>query len=68
MTKQHNYWLTTAQMPGESDTITPFPEQVDVAIIGGGYTGLSAAYALARQGVSVAGLVTPNKPVVAAIR
>ena len=53
MTKQHNYWLTTAQMPGESDTITPFPEQVDVAIIGGGYTGLSAAYTLAKQGSNV---------------
>jgi len=53
MTEQHNYWLTTAQMPGESDTITPFPEKVDVVVIGGGYTGLSAAYTLAKQGVSV---------------
>ena len=32
MTEQHNYWLTTAQMPGESDTITPFPEKVDVSV------------------------------------
>jgi glycine/D-amino acid oxidase-like deaminating enzyme len=54
MTEQHNYWLTTAQMPGESDTITPIPEKVDVAVIGGGYTGLSAARTLAKQGVSVA--------------
>jgi glycine/D-amino acid oxidase-like deaminating enzyme len=50
---QLNYWLTTAQMPGESDTITPIPEKVDVAVIGGGYTGLSAAYTLAKQGVNV---------------
>ena len=50
---QYNYWLTTAQMPGDSDTITPFPEKVDVAVIGGGYTGLSAAYTLAKQGVNV---------------
>jgi len=53
MTEQYNYWLTTTQMPGESDTITPFPEKVDVAVIGGGYTGLSAAYTLAKQGVNV---------------
>ena len=50
---QLNYWLTTAHMPGESDTITPIPEKVDVAVIGGGYTGLSAAYILAKQGASV---------------
>ena len=50
---QHNYWLTTARMPGDSDTITPFPEKADVAIIGAGYTGLSAAYTLAKQGVNV---------------
>jgi glycine/D-amino acid oxidase-like deaminating enzyme len=54
MTEQYNYWLTTAQMPGESDTITPIPEKADVAIIGGGYTGLSAARTLAKQGASVA--------------
>lgn len=29
------------------------PEQVDVAIVGGGFTGLSAALALARKGASV---------------
>jgi len=51
---QHNYWLTTANMPGVEHTSTPLPEKVDVAVIGGGYTGLSAAYTLAKQGVSVA--------------
>ncbi|NWG35845.1 MAG: FAD-binding oxidoreductase [Chloroflexi bacterium] len=52
--QQYNYWLTTAQMPGEENTLTPLPQNVDVAVIGGGYTGLSAARTLAKQGVHVA--------------
>jgi glycine/D-amino acid oxidase-like deaminating enzyme len=52
--KQQNYWHTTVQMPGEEHASTPIPEKVDVAIIGGGYTGLSAALTLSKQGVSVA--------------
>ena len=55
--KQHNYWHTTTHMPGEANTVTPIPQKADVAIIGGGYTGLSAAYTLAKQGVV---LVTVN--------
>ena len=51
MATQHNYWLTTAQMPGESNTITPIPEKVDAVVIGGGYTGLSAARTLAKLGM-----------------
>ncbi|MBN8582373.1 MAG: FAD-binding oxidoreductase [Anaerolineae bacterium] len=51
--KQHIYWHTTVQLPDDSD-LTPVPSKVDVAIIGGGYTGLSAARTLAKQGVSVA--------------
>jgi glycine/D-amino acid oxidase-like deaminating enzyme len=47
------YWHTTVQMPDASN-LTPLPEKVDVAIIGGGYTGLSAARTLARQGVKAA--------------
>ena len=47
------YWHTTTRMPAASD-ITPLPEKVDVAILGGGYTGLSAARTLAQQGVQVA--------------
>ena len=52
--KQYNYWHTTLQMPGEEHATTSIPEKVDVAVIGGGYTGLSAALTLAKQGVSVA--------------
>jgi glycine/D-amino acid oxidase-like deaminating enzyme len=47
------YWHTTVQMPDDSK-LTPLPEKVDVAIIGGGYTGLSAARTLAKQDVNVA--------------
>ena len=41
-------------MPGEEHATSPLPEKVDVAVIGGGYTGLSAARTLAKQGVRVA--------------
>src|SRR5215213_4605999 len=51
--KQQVYWHTTVPMPDDSN-LTPIPEKVDVAVIGGGYTGLSAARTLAKQGVSVA--------------
>jgi glycine/D-amino acid oxidase-like deaminating enzyme len=40
-------------MPDDSN-LTPLPETVDVAIIGGGYTGLSAACTLAKKGVKAA--------------
>lgn len=53
MPTQQIYWHTTVNMPDDSK-VTPLPEKVDVAIIGGGFTGLSAARTLARQGVSVA--------------
>jgi len=49
--QEFNYWLTTAQMP--APPAQPLPERVDVAIIGAGFTGLSAALALARRGASV---------------
>jgi glycine/D-amino acid oxidase-like deaminating enzyme len=47
------YWHTTVQMPDGSN-LTPLPEKADVAVIGGGYTGLSAARALAKRGLKVA--------------
>ena len=47
------YWQTTVQMPDDSK-LHPLPEKVDVAIIGGGYTGLSAARTLAKNGIKVA--------------
>ena len=50
---QQIYWHTTVQMPDDSK-LAPLPETAEVAIIGGGYTGLSAARTLAKQGVSVA--------------
>jgi glycine/D-amino acid oxidase-like deaminating enzyme len=47
-----NYWLETADIPaGERG---PLPQSIDVAVIGSGVTGLSAARALAKRGVSVA--------------
>jgi len=55
--KQQIYWHTTVQMPNDSK-LTSLPEKVDVAIIGGGYTGLSAALALAKRNVNVAVLET----------
>src|SRR5258706_1078544 len=50
---QQIYWHTTVQMPDDSN-LAPIPEKVDVAIIGGGFTGLSAARTLAKRGVKVA--------------
>lgn len=53
MPTQHIYWHTTVQMPDDS-ALDPTPEKVDVAVIGGGYTGLSAARTLAKSGLKVA--------------
>jgi glycine/D-amino acid oxidase-like deaminating enzyme len=50
---QQIYWHTTVPMPGDS-SLTPLPERVDVAIVGGGYTGLSAARTLANAGITAA--------------
>ncbi len=52
MIKEKNYWLETVKLPaGETGS---FPETVDVAIVGSGVTGLSAALAFAKRGVGVA--------------
>jgi glycine/D-amino acid oxidase-like deaminating enzyme len=51
--QEHNYWLTTAKFPTVDDS-RPIPEVVDVAVIGAGFTGLSAARSLAKRGAKVA--------------
>jgi glycine/D-amino acid oxidase-like deaminating enzyme len=50
--QEHNYWLTTAEFPKIEDR--PLPERADVAVIGAGFTGLSAARTLAKRGAKVA--------------
>jgi glycine/D-amino acid oxidase-like deaminating enzyme len=51
--EQTNYWLQTAPQLG-SGLDGPLPEQIDVAVVGAGFCGLSAARTLARRGVGVA--------------
>jgi glycine/D-amino acid oxidase-like deaminating enzyme len=48
-----NYWLTTAEFP-TVDASRPLPEVADIAVIGAGFTGLSAARTLAKRGAKVA--------------
>src|ERR1700690_179000 len=50
--QESNYWLTTAAMP--DGTSGDLPANADVAVIGAGYTGLSAARTLAKRGAKVA--------------
>jgi glycine/D-amino acid oxidase-like deaminating enzyme len=50
---EQNYWLTTTRFPS-TDPERPLPAVVDVAVIGAGFTGLSAARTLARRGAKVA--------------
>jgi glycine/D-amino acid oxidase-like deaminating enzyme len=52
MTIESNYWLTTTEMP--QGTPGNLPPRAEVAIIGAGFTGLSAATALAKKSISVA--------------
>src|SRR5258707_15869304 len=51
--KERNYWLDTVAEPATGATGT-LPDKVDVAIVGGGFCGLSAARPIAQRGVRVA--------------
>jgi glycine/D-amino acid oxidase-like deaminating enzyme len=50
--KHASYWLDTAPAPPAS-TPGPLPDHCDVAVIGGGFTGLMVALELARDGRAV---------------
>lgn len=47
------YWLDTAPLTPDYSQ-EPLPESVDIAVVGGGFTGLSAAIHAARKGAKVA--------------
>ncbi len=51
--QEKNYWATTVALPTFA-AVPELPDAVDVAVIGGGFCGLSAARTLAKRGVSVA--------------
>ncbi len=51
--QEQNYWLTTTEFP-KPGASGPLPEAVDVAVIGAGFTGLSAARTVAKRGAKVA--------------
>jgi glycine/D-amino acid oxidase-like deaminating enzyme len=50
--KERNYWLDTVTI--RAGTAGELPSHVDVAILGAGFTGLSAALELAKKGARVA--------------
>lgn len=49
--KLESYWTATAPEPTASDA--DLPARADVVVVGGGFTGLSTALALARRGADV---------------
>jgi len=55
---EKNYWLETVEAP--QILVRELPETVDVAVIGGGFTGLSAARTLAKRDAKVAVLEAEN--------
>jgi glycine/D-amino acid oxidase-like deaminating enzyme len=54
--QEKTFWLDTAEMPAFAEH--PLPARVEIAVIGGGFTGLSAARTLAKRGADVAVLET----------
>jgi glycine/D-amino acid oxidase-like deaminating enzyme len=50
--QESNYWLTITEFP--KPEAGRLPDRVDVAVIGAGFTGLSAARTLASRGANVA--------------
>ena len=56
--QEKNFWLTTVEAP--QIPACELPQSVDVAVIGGGFTGLSAARTLAKCGARAAVLESEN--------
>jgi len=52
-TKEKNYWLETVTTP-PAQPARDLPDSIDVAVVGAGFCGLSAARTLAKRGVRVA--------------
>jgi len=55
---ERNFWLTTVEAP--AIPVRPLPQSLHVAVIGAGFTGLSAARTLAKGGALVAVLEAEN--------